>query len=290
MDLIKLENDVLYIMTDLVDDAALGRAMRFTDALLEVSDLAAGLPSEVPVEGAEFARAWATLRVLREFYPRLVSSDRSVVQLLVGQLRYAVHTSSFDEPTTRQRRWALYTACRLAEKVDAAYRASHRLRVFWLPPEFTSTGRIGLTILPGRRDHQRDVSRDLDVLEHEQTTHVLCLLSDDEMATYGVSAALEAYRQRGFDVYQLPIHDQGISAVDEMQRAVAWMRAAVDHGATVVVHCVGGLGRSGLAAAAFLRERGLDASDAIRVVREARSPRALETREQEAFVEGYPGR
>jgi protein-tyrosine phosphatase/nicotinamidase-related amidase len=287
-DLIKLENDVLYIMTELAEDTALAQAMRFTDALLEVSDLGTPLPSETPVSGVEFERAWGTLRVLRGFYPGLIGSDRSVLQSWIGLLRYAVHTLSFDEPTRRQRRWALYAACRLAEKVDATYRSTDRLRVSWLPGRHTATGRVGLTLLPGRRDQHRDLSRDLDVLEFERTSHVLCLISDDEMHDYGVPGLVEAYRQRGLEVYRLPIRDQGVSAVEEMQRAVAWMREAVARGGSVVVHCVGGLGRSGLAAAAFLREQGLSAHEAIRLVREARSPRALETPVQEQFVEDYP--
>jgi protein-tyrosine phosphatase/nicotinamidase-related amidase len=288
MDLIKLENDLLYIMTPLADDAALGSAITFTDALLEVSDLGVALDSRCPVPGEAFERAWAVIRLLRAFYPKLINSDRSVVQLLVAQFRYAVHTLSFDEPSLLQRRWALYAVCRLAAKVDAVYASNSGLRVSFLPDVHTGNGRIGLTILPGRRDHQRDLSRDLDVLESEQTSHVVCLLSDDELAAYGVPGAVEAYQQRGFVVHRLPILDQAVSAFDEMQRAVVFVKEATEKGGTVVIHCVGGLGRSGIAAAAFLKESGLSAGEAIRIVREARSPRAVETAIQEQFVEDYP--
>jgi predicted protein tyrosine phosphatase len=146
---------------------------------------------------------------------------------------------------------------------------------------------VGLTILPGRRDRRRDATRDLDVLEHERTSHILCLLSDDEMSAYGVPGAIDAYRQRDFEVYQLPIADQGVCTEEEMRSAVRFVAEAVAQGGTVVIHCIGGLGRSGLAAAAFLRERGLSASEAIAAVRATRSPRALETVAQERFVERY---
>lgn len=287
MDLVKLENDLLYIMTDVPDERALAQALEFSDALCAVSDLGVPLPEAAPVNAPAFARAYRTLCVLRSFYPGLVQSDRSPLQLWVAQLRYAVHTLGFDEPTALQKRWALYTACRCAQKIDDYYRSSDALRVHWLPTEHTDPGRVGLTILPGRRDWNRDLARDLDVLEHEQTSHVLCLLSDDELAAYGVPAAVMAYRQRGFEVVQLPIRDQGVCTREEMRAALGFVRAALTSGGTVVIHCVGGLGRSGLAAASLLRERGLGAEQAIGVVREARSPRALETRAQEAFVASY---
>jgi protein-tyrosine phosphatase len=180
-------------------------------------------------------------------------------------------------------------ACLCASKVDEYYQRADTLGVYWLPREHTGRGRVGLTILPGRRDFGRDLTRDLDVLEFEQTSHVLCLLPDDEMAAYGVPGAVAAYRQRDFAVHQLPILDQGVCTADEMRAALRFVTAALDAGGTVVIHCVGGLGRSGLAAAAYLRGRGLSAEHAIEVVRAARSPRALETRAQEQFVERYPG-
>ena len=50
---------------------------------------------------------------------------------------------------------------------------------------------------------------------------------------------------------------------------------------------MGGLGRSGLLASCVLVDGGLSAEDAIREVREARDPRAVETRDQEDFVGRY---
>jgi protein-tyrosine phosphatase len=288
MDLIKLENDVLYIMTPLDDDDAFAKAMLLTDSLLEVSDLAAKLPERCVVGGEAFERAWSVVRLLRSFYPDLIQSDRSALQLLIGQLRYAVHTQSFDECNERQKRWALYTSCRAAELIDEYYTRDDQLRVDWLPLEYTREGRVGLTILPGRRDMRRDLSRDLDVLEALQASHILCLLSDDEMNDYGVPGAVQAYEQRGFAVHQLPIRDQSVSTIEEMRQAVEWMKQAIARGASVVIHCAGGLGRSGIAAAAYLKECGLDAQRAIEVVRQTRSERAIETSAQEQFVADYP--
>lgn len=209
-------------------------------------------------------------------------------QLLTGQLRYAVHTLGFHECTELQKRWALYTACEAARHVDEYYSQVTGLFVDWLPEEETPGGRIGLTILPGRRDMRRDLSRDVEMLEHEGTTHVVCLLSSDELAAYGVPEALDVYRQRSFQVHQLPIKDQVVCSVEEMHAAVGFMCEALKSGGRVVIHCAGGLGRSGIAAAAYLTEaRGRSADEAIALVRRVRSPRAVETEAQERFVERY---
>ncbi|HMU75943.1 MAG TPA: protein-tyrosine-phosphatase, partial [Elusimicrobiota bacterium] len=58
-------------------------------------------------------------------------------------------------------------------------------------------------------------------------------------------------------------------------------------GARVAVHCVGGLGRSGLVAACFLKSRGASTDEAIVEVRRVRSPRAVESAVQEQFVTNF---
>jgi ADP-ribosyl-[dinitrogen reductase] hydrolase len=59
----------------------------------------------------------------------------------------------------------------------------------------------------------------------------------------------------------------------------------LDLGENVVLHCLGGLGRSGMIAARVLVERGLAPAAAITAVRAAR-PGAIETAQQEAYVLG----
>ena len=50
----------------------------------------------------------------------LIHEDRDPRQAAIAMLRYAVHTLSFDESSPLQKHWALYTACRAAEKVSSA--------------------------------------------------------------------------------------------------------------------------------------------------------------------------
>lgn len=57
----------------------------------------------------------------------------------------------------------------------------------------------------------------------------------------------------------------------------------LDAGERLLIHCRGGLGRTGLVAGRILVERGLKPQEAIRQIRLVR-PHAIETPEQEAYV------
>ena len=288
MDLVKLENDLLYIFTPLADDDELREAFKLSDALMQVEDLWAELPERCPSELPHLQRAWATLRMLRAYYPRLVQSDRAPLQLYVAMLRYAGHTLSFDEPSSLQRKWALYTAARCVDEVSATLTASTRLRVDFLDlvgvGVDVGAGRVGLTVLPGRRDWRRHLDEDLDALREDGVDALLCLVPQAELERYGVAQLPASARARGFDLLHLPLLDQKGASADTLREAAAWIDARVGAGQSVLIHCVGGLGRSGMVAASWLRSRGLGADAALERVRAARGPRAVETAEQEQCV------
>ena len=90
-----------------------------------------------------------------------------------------------------------------------------------------------------------------------------------------------------------PIRDVDIPTDDEMRRTLAEIRAALDAGETVYVHCMGGVGRTGTVVGCLLVEDGRSAADALAhlqslrrgCVREHRpSP---ETGAQRRFVEAW---
>jgi protein-tyrosine phosphatase/nicotinamidase-related amidase len=288
-DLIKLENDLLYIFTPVNDVSDLEEALRLSDYLLQVQDLGRPLP-EVEATGLThpaMRRAYETARFMRSFYPELVQEDRNALQLLIGQLRYAVHTLSFDESNYWQRQWALYTAALCRTRIVNQLRQQGPLRIDWLDQRYTGPGQLGLTILPGRRDYSRSLADDVSTLKAAGVSHVVCLLTEDEFVTYGVDELLNAYAQAGFQTRHRPILDQGVCSPAEMAELVQWIDDQLADGANVLIHCVGGLGRSGLVSACYLKSKGLSAADAIAEVRRTRSPRAIETEGQEMFVQGF---
>ena len=232
-------------------------------------------------------RAASTLMRLRSFYPDMVQADREVTQLLIPQIRYAVHTLGFEESSPLQKRWALYSACRAAELLGRMLQHGGPLRVDWMPKAYTGKGRLGLTIVPGRRDYERSVDADLAVLREEGVKAVLCLLAHDEFERYGVVGLLDRYSEAGMDVLHVPTVDRTPPDPLSIVQSMEWLERHLELGRNVLVHCVGGLGRAGTIAGCWLRGRGLTGEQAIRLVRDFRSPRAIETQQQEEAVRGY---
>lgn len=289
-DLAKFENDVLYIFTRIDGEAELADALTLTDLLLSVQDLASGLPEPgAQIRSPQIARAYRTVRHLRGYYADIVKADRDTTQLLAAQVRYAVHTLGFEESSPWQKRWALYTACAAAAQLRRKSVASRRLRIDWLPAEFTAPGRVGMTLLPGRRDAGRVMDADLEVVAGDGVTAVVCLLAHDEFARYGVEDLLQGYRARGIDVLHTPIVDGFVPSLVELKTTTRWIDARVRARGAVLVHCVGGLGRAGTVAACWLRNRGQSADDAIATVRTTRSARAIETPIQERMIRDFTG-
>ena len=101
----------------------------------------------------------------------------------------------------------------------------------------------------------------------------------------GVYELLEKYQEYDFNVKRLPIMDQLVSSHQEMKELIDYLDERLQKNEKIVLHCVGGLGRSGLVAASYLKYKGRNAEDAISSVRKVRGVRAVESKIQEEFVE-----
>jgi len=288
-DLIKLENDILYIFTPVHNVEDLKEAILLTDRLLLVEDLGRPLP-DVETTGLAntgMKRAYETIRFLRSLYPSLIHDDRNPLQLMIGQLRYAAHTLSFDESNEWQKLWALYTAGRCSALIRKRLKERGPLRIDWVDHKYTGAGRLGLTILPGRKDYSRSMVDDLVELKAQGVTHVVTLLTPNEFVLYGVENILDDLKETGLESRHFPILNQSVCSFPEICELVEWLDDKLTRGASIMVHCVGGLGRSGLVVACYLVSKGLSADSAIEEVRRARSPRAIESTVQEAFVREF---
>ncbi|WCL50282.1 isochorismatase family protein [Leptospira sp. GIMC2001] len=284
-DLLKLENDLLYIFMK-IDDKDWDEACLLIDTILGMEDL--GVPlSESLVNNftsEKIQRTYRTVCKLRSFYPKLIQLDRDPYQMYVGFLRYAMHTLSFDECSDIQKRLALYAGCKLAKLIRDSLLLSKRLRIDFIPIP-NRKGKIGLTILPGRKDRNRNLSDDLNVLKEEGIKKVYSLITEDEYREYGVPNLKWGYEEAGLSFLSFPILDQGIPAREDLPKIIDDIDQELQSGNNVLVHCVGGLGRSGTIAAAYLiAKSGIGAEDAIRTVRQHRSERAVESKEQINFL------
>jgi protein-tyrosine phosphatase/nicotinamidase-related amidase len=288
-DLIKLENDLLYIYTPLESEEEMDEAVLLSELLFDVQDLAQPLKpvEETGLTNPGFIRTYKAIQILRSYYPPLIEHDRDSLQLLIGQLRYSLHTLIFFESNHLHKWWALYNSGHFCSLIKNRILKGGKLRIDWVDHELLKKGNIGLTILPGRKDYSRSVDEDLKQLKAYEVDIVVPLITDDEFSHYGVSDLLEKYEEYEFDVHRLPIMDQLVSSEEEMNELISLLDNEINNDKKVLLHCVGGLGRSGLVAACYLKYKGLKSDDAISAVRKVRGPRTVESKIQEDFVKDF---
>ena len=152
-----------------------------------------------------------------------------------------------------------------------------RVEVAWL--ELDLPGRIGLMAAPGSQADLTELSRmGVDLL--------VPLVEDHELAHLDIAWLPQVARTLGMSVLRLPIVDMGVPDRASAASVVAEILTQVRGGGTAVVHCRGGLGRTGTLAACCLVEGGVGAEQAVAAVRLTR-PGAIETQGQRDFVHAW---
>ena len=157
-------------------------------------------------------------------------------------------------------------------------------------------GRLGLTILPGKHGksvrypglvYRRDTRADLDRLRAEGIRTLFLLVEDAELERWGDRRVVEHGEAAGIRVIRFPIRDGHAPRSDGAVDTLLDQVEAARHAGDAVVACMGGVGRSGTIVACALVRGGASADRAIAHLRDVRHPSAVETREQQDFVEAY---
>jgi atypical dual specificity phosphatase len=117
--------------------------------------------------------------------------------------------------------------------------------------------------------------RDLEDLYAEGFRTIISLLDEEEQSPY---YDVEKVGAKGFKRYSIPIRDFTAPTRSEFKKFLDLVGDSLKKG-KVVVHCQGGLGRTGTMAAAYWIRKGVSANEAIEKVRKSR-PGAVEVPEQ----------
>ena len=154
-------------------------------------------------------------------------------------------------------------------------------------------GFIGLTICPGKKgasiygnDWHRDIDSDIRAIANWGASAVVTIMTDDELQFLGVGNLGLYVAKYGMEWYQIPVPDttapnyETLEQWDYIRRRI---HSRLNREEKIIIHCRGGLGRSGTLAAKLLMDKGLTCREAIERVRVTR-PGAIETAEQELYL------
>ena len=92
-------------------------------------------------------------------------------------------------------------------------------------------------------------------------------------------------KNAGFDVYYVPIPDEEAPALEDLEKALAWVAECIDSGKKVLVHCRFGIGRTGTVVAAYLMNKGHSLKAAVRKMKH--TPSIPMSRNQWDLLERY---
>jgi protein-tyrosine phosphatase len=154
-------------------------------------------------------------------------------------------------------------------------------------------GLIGMTFCPGKKgpsvngpEWNRDLAADVEAIKAWRPDVVVSLMEDHEFRLLQVPELGQTILDAGLAWLHLPIVDVDVPDAAFRRRWIVEgqrLRDCLLRGGRVLIHCRGGLGRTGLVAAQLLVELGEAPRAAIDRVRAAR-PGAIETAAQERYV------
>lgn len=157
-------------------------------------------------------------------------------------------------------------------------------------------GLIGMTFCPGKKQPvamsgawDRDLRTDIETVADWGASIVVTLMEAQEMDELQVKALPDVLQEHGIGWVHLPVVDGGMPSTHferQWRRVAQGLHERLLHGERLLVHCKGGLGRTGTIAAMLLVELDVDVEEAIGAVRAVR-PGAIENEAQENYVRAF---
>ncbi|MGF1703799.1 phosphatase [Photobacterium makurazakiensis] len=157
---------------------------------------------------------------------------------------------------------------------------------FWTLP-LADSGKLLLTPCPGTKE--ASLQESLLELKAAGATAVFTALEPTDLPNDGLTKLAEACQELGMKWYHLPIEDDcapGASFDANWAEANKAAQALLDKGDSLVIHCMGGSGRTGLIAARIMLSRGAELQSTITQIQALR-PGAFTRQPHIDYIQNY---
>ena len=131
------------------------------------------------------------------------------------------------------------------------------------------------------------LSDDIAYYKSQGVTKVISLLHAQEIEKLGMMMESQACEMHGIKFENFPITDMSVPDEARLKTLQQRLKAEVEQGEAIAIHCHGGRGRAGIVAITLLVEHGYEADTAIEMASSARGDRMPVNDVQLNFVRSY---
>jgi protein-tyrosine phosphatase len=144
-------------------------------------------------------------------------------------------------------------------------------------------GRLAIMPRPRGAEWLKD---ELASLQARGVTDLVSMLQPGEEIELRLQAEEKICAELGLGFHRHPVPDRGVPAQPAFDEFVTALLPRLAGGGFIAIHCRAGIGRSTVAAAAFLCRLGVSAQDAIALISQARGWDVPDTDAQIEFIQG----
>jgi protein-tyrosine phosphatase len=152
-------------------------------------------------------------------------------------------------------------------------------RLHWI--ELSAAGRIAISARPRAGDW---LETEIGGWKASGLDIVVSLLERDEVSELGLQREAELCRSSGIAFLSFPIPDRGVPEIRQASEIARSIADDIASGRSIAVHCRAGIGRSSMIAACAMICSGIEASEALTLIRAARGVIVPDTEEQRDWV------
>ncbi|MBC9912556.1 protein-tyrosine phosphatase family protein [Chitinophaga varians] len=156
-------------------------------------------------------------------------------------------------------------------------------RIYWLR-QFDNGARIGIMPRPRGGDWLED---EIINFRKQKVTHIASLLEREEIIELGLTQEEAICAKHEIEFLHFPIKDRGIPS--HPNEFIKLLSKKIDEGATVVIHCRMGIGRSSIIAGSVLLMNGYIADEVFEYISRARGLKVPDTEDQIKWLKAREG-